>query len=418
MILSRRDRMTGLNGRSPVAMVLLLALAACANESTDFSEGRRRTEPSPQQDNAEPAVAAEEPQVDPTPDPEPVKVEGKALRFSADGGEGMAEVRTETSVERRPVSIYFVLDTTGSMSAELATVRTNVVGLAQKLTKEGLEAKMGLITFDDGVQLRVPLGSPVDDLVRSLNSINAGGGGDSAEASLAAIQEAARRLPTEDTRVDSTLVIILVTDVRGHYGDSPENNRDCSTGRLVNDINALPTKQRERLKIFYSVRESLTSNDGCRMESTPPPANARGQFDLVLRGIDSPVPVEKRGGALTFPFSETTIMTEFVSALQKVVPGELLRCLSSSAILKTKDSQEILARWQADDMKSIFESAAEGKPVVIDISAEALDGRSPDQLELELKRCCVGAEAARAGDLKCVKEDQGVGKFEIIPAGS
>lgn len=126
------------------------------------------------------------------------------------------------------LDVVFVLDTTGSMSAEIAEVQERVHQLAVSLARSraGERIRFGIVAFrdrgDDYVTLLSPLTEDVPATGAFLASLAAGGGGDGPESVVAALDAALDEMQW-DVRETTERQIFLVGDAPPHldYGDEP-----------------------------------------------------------------------------------------------------------------------------------------------------------------------------------------------------
>lgn len=130
-------------------------------------------------------------------------------------------------------NVIFVIDDTGSMSGEIASVRDGLLNVINRLASASTASTLQLITFKDDVTVR----SPTSDLsvIRSqVSGLVASGGGDVAEASVQALWEAARIIRMGG----GGGTIFLATDAPPHPGMSIPTTINAlrSAGARVNVI--------------------------------------------------------------------------------------------------------------------------------------------------------------------------------------
>lgn len=127
------------------------------------------------------------------------------------------------------VDIVFVLDVTGSMSGEIAAVRSNIIEFADSLMARGLDYRLGLVTFRDEVTETVAFTDDAqafrDDVARQ----SAIGGRDRAENSLDALAQAT----TLGYRDNARRIAIWITDA--DYYESTADGRTQQTTQQVVD---------------------------------------------------------------------------------------------------------------------------------------------------------------------------------------
>ncbi len=130
-------------------------------------------------------------------------------------------------------NVIFVIDDTGSMSGEIASVRDGLLNVINRLASSSTASTLQLITFKDDVTVR----SPTSDLsvIRSqVSGLVASGGGDVAEASVQALWEAARIIRMGG----GGGTVFLATDAPPHPGMSIPTTINAlrSAGARVNVI--------------------------------------------------------------------------------------------------------------------------------------------------------------------------------------
>jgi hypothetical protein len=126
------------------------------------------------------------------------------------------------------LDVAFVLDTTGSMSGELAEAqeRLQQLALALATARAGERVRFGVVAFrdrgDDYVTRRSPLSADLADTTSFLSLLSADGGGDGPESVLAALATALRDLDW-DRRGATERRVVLVGDAPAHldYPDEP-----------------------------------------------------------------------------------------------------------------------------------------------------------------------------------------------------
>jgi len=148
-----------------------------------------------------------------------VKIDGVPARVSS----------VEEGSEDTPVFICFIIDTTGSMSGEIATVRNNVQAFADSLS--GRDITWGGVEFGDSTPLDGA--SPGFDSARTkfdaaknltgfkdwVGTLTAKGGGDGPENPLDAMMEVYNNAYDWDIPADAVREFILITDVTAHQRD-------------------------------------------------------------------------------------------------------------------------------------------------------------------------------------------------------
>ncbi|HQE88323.1 MAG TPA: SdrD B-like domain-containing protein [Methanothrix sp.] len=115
------------------------------------------------------------------------------------------------SGERLDFAVVF--DDTGSMSEEIAALKSKVKELTGAIEDSGINASYALVSFKDSVSVKTEWTGDADLFEREVNSLQAGGGGDEPEASLDAIAYVLEM----GGRAGSRKIILAITDAHAHY---------------------------------------------------------------------------------------------------------------------------------------------------------------------------------------------------------
>ncbi|ANQ54354.1 von Willebrand factor A [Thermosipho sp. 1063] len=123
--------------------------------------------------------------------------------------------------KRTQIDIMIVLDTTGSMYNAIEGVKNSIQNLIITLEASGLDARIGIVPFDDAAPSKNITVSPawldLSDASSAKNfvsSLSAYGGGDFPENPYAGIMYA---FNNASWRTSSQKIIILITDASAHY---------------------------------------------------------------------------------------------------------------------------------------------------------------------------------------------------------
>lgn len=112
-----------------------------------------------------------------------------STRFSLAQSDGVIDLKL--AVKRvlpptRDVDLAFILDTTGSMSEEIAAVKATIQKVASALASSNVRLRVGLVEYKDRTDSFVtrvyPMTSDAAKFSRTVAGISAGGGGDTPEA--------------------------------------------------------------------------------------------------------------------------------------------------------------------------------------------------------------------------------------------
>ncbi len=157
-------------------------------------------------------------------------VEGSAQTTVAldDDGDGTAEMRL-TSARRsdaRLVDLAFVLDTTGSMSEEIASVKSTIQTVARTLQGNQLQVRIGMIEYKDRsdpfVTKAYAFTSDLASFSKKIASIEAGGGGDMPEDMNEGVHAAITQLEWDSQAVAKMAFIIADAPPHLDYPNDPD----------------------------------------------------------------------------------------------------------------------------------------------------------------------------------------------------
>ena len=123
-------------------------------------------------------------------------------------------------IRRDGLEVVVCLDSTGSMGDVIAAAKARVTDLVRRLRTLAPRVRVGLVTYDDGAEVRVPLTSDEAVLERELKKVVAEGGGDEEEG-----VDKAVLLAMKADRVawsqKALRVIVVVGDAPPHEDDVP-----------------------------------------------------------------------------------------------------------------------------------------------------------------------------------------------------
>lgn len=242
---------------------------------------------------------------------------------------------------KKPVSILFLLDITKSMSPYIATVKSNLTTLVNKLEKNNYHVKIGYISFKDDIKKVSSLSNDTQVFKQSISSLEVNGGYDYPEAGLLAIQKASSIF--QDSSLKSYLkTMVLISDDLSH--SNPDNvldsqsidcnpKRNCSIKDTYTLLNKLPAEQQTSMKLFYSVpSQSICS---CSGYSSP----QKQIEELLSRSFTALSSDENKGAYLGWPFSDNSILSTLPKMIEKLADPKIL-CLSEQITVKV-DGQTI-----------------------------------------------------------------------------
>jgi Mg-chelatase subunit ChlD len=132
--------------------------------------------------------------------------------------------------------IVIVLDVTGSMSNEIADVRDNVIEFADSLVQNGIDVRLGMVTFRDVVEDIFPLTNNIIGFQQDVSIQQAQDGDDEPENSLEALHSACQMI----FRPEANRIFIWITDATYHIAPSPWTN--FTVNDVVNELVANAVK--------------------------------------------------------------------------------------------------------------------------------------------------------------------------------
>jgi Mg-chelatase subunit ChlD len=136
--------------------------------------------------------------------------------------DGITELVLQSARElpqRRAVDLAFVLDTTGSMSEEIDAVKQTIRAVADKLSGDQTDVRIGLVDYKDRGDAHVtkvyPFSSDLAQFSRRVAGIAASGGGDTPEDMQAGLAQAIDSLQWRTHAV--TRMIVVIADAPPHF---------------------------------------------------------------------------------------------------------------------------------------------------------------------------------------------------------
>jgi Mg-chelatase subunit ChlD len=156
--------------------------------------------------------------------------------FSAiDQQDGLVDLKLQNArkdIGARVVDVAFVLDTTGSMSEEIAAVKQTIQKVASSLSTEQVTVRIALVEYKDRTDqftTRVfPFSSDLPSFSRKVAGISAGGGGDTPEDMNAGLHTALTQLEWSQNSV--ARLAFVIADAPPHLDyDGPDYAKDMKT---------------------------------------------------------------------------------------------------------------------------------------------------------------------------------------------
>ena len=127
---------------------------------------------------------------------------------------------------RRTIDLAFVLDTTGSMGEEIDAVKSTIRAVAERLSTDQTDVRIGLVEYkdrgDDNVTRTFAFSSNLAAFGKSVDGLSAGGGGDYPEDMQAGLAAALDKL---DWRTDAVArLVVVIADAPPHLDYQDEQD--------------------------------------------------------------------------------------------------------------------------------------------------------------------------------------------------
>ena len=132
--------------------------------------------------------------------------------------------------------IAIILDVTGSMDGEIADVRDNIIEFADSLVQNGIDVRLGAVTFRDEIADIYPFTNNVINFQQFIAQQSATGGADESENSLEALYSGCQLA----FRPDANRIFIWITDAPYHI--APNVNTNLSVNDVVSELIANSVK--------------------------------------------------------------------------------------------------------------------------------------------------------------------------------
>ena len=156
-----------------------------------------------------------------------------ALADDTDGVVDLHLQKERAANQTRTVDLAFVLDTTGSMSEEIAAVRATIQKVAQNLQTSETRVRIGLVEYKDRsdpfVTKVYPFSTDLQGFAAKVSKIDASGGGDTPEDMNAGIHTAVSQLQWSDESVARMAFVIADAPPHLDYQDGADYAKDMKT---------------------------------------------------------------------------------------------------------------------------------------------------------------------------------------------
>lgn len=177
------------------------------------------------------------------------------------------ETREKVEREVKKLDVVFVMDTTGSMSSSIRKAKAWVAKTAENFSNMSFkpDLALGFVEYrdwDSGFGPDKKKATKIHQLtnltrfIKSINSVQAGGGGDTPEAVFDGLMDAIHKIKWRGGGL-SERIIILVGDFPSHVVGDKRNPRKLTADKVANDAN-----QNDKHITIFSVKVNAASDDG------------------------------------------------------------------------------------------------------------------------------------------------------------
>jgi len=316
-----------------------------------------------------------------------------------------------------PIDLYFLVDTTNSMTPSINAVRDSIVALAGDLKDRGMDLNAGFIGFIDTEQqakdldLIRPLSADIHGLQDYVSGVevanpNTAVNSDYPEASLWAVNYAISRLNQGEGRANAAKVLLLITDVVGHDGltgiaHSSNHTRNCDVAPIRTLMNnyASNLPSPDLFRFYYVVPDVANPNltqrerQNAEFECNVPgfgPANAKQQMEHLMQGLQPNVDPANRGGPLlnsagqlAWPLQDHNLAETLANALQTTRPVSQ-RLLCEARGIQVLADGETIYTWQPSEQELLNSNS-----IRLDQVIEGTRNAGEQTLEFKVDRCCM-----------------------------
>lgn len=165
------------------------------------------------------------------------KEDGASTTFSlADDNDGTVDLKLGKARDlgaTKTVDIVFVLDTTGSMSEEIASVKGTIQKVAESLSSSQIRVRIGLVEYKDRTDTYdtkvYPMSTDLNAFGQRVAGLTAGGGGDTPEDMNAGLHAALTQLEWSADSVARLAFVIGDAPPHLDYQDGPDYAQDIRT---------------------------------------------------------------------------------------------------------------------------------------------------------------------------------------------
>ncbi|WP_147535413.1 flagellin [Bacillus marasmi] len=162
--------------------------------------------------------------------------------------------------------IIFIIDNTGSMGSPIANVKNNIESFVNKMKDEGVDVRLGLVTYGDispsenGEWVeKKDFVTDVEVFKTYIGSVPAIGGGDTEESGLEGIADPTNGALSFSFREDATKQFILVTDAPVHDNATDGDGGDGQSSYDIDDVANLLKTNNIKLHVVSSTASGIAT---------------------------------------------------------------------------------------------------------------------------------------------------------------
>jgi len=281
---------------------------------------------------------------------------------NADPGTSITITKTVHTPEIPPKpDVVLLVDTTGSMGGAIANVQANMNTIISTVSAAQPTAQFAVASYkdvSDGAGLfnvNQQLTDNTTDLQNAVNSLSAGGGGDTPEAWINALYQVSTGAIT--FRADSSRIVVLIGDASSH---------DPSNGHTLTDaINALQAISAKVLGVNVASggadgldaagqATAVTSATGGSLTGADPAdvstailaglANLDVTVEPHLISCDTGLSVTFDHGAVTVPSGSDVVYQETINIAADAPQGSTLHCVTEFLINGTSPTGDLFVQ--------------------------------------------------------------------------
>lgn len=222
----------------------------------------------------------------------------------------------EDGIERKPVTVAplstttskadvaFIIDTTGSMSEEIAGVRDSVIAFADTLKASKVDVRFSGVAFGDEVRPGTPFTADVTAFNSWVAGLTADGGGDTPENPL----DATLASLNYDWRPDAQHIIVVLTDAPAHQADSVTSQTINAVGATLLGNYVVHTISPEGTRAAHSTSNYPSGNAPASLPGvTRDPSEDVKRLAEITGGVAAILPVDGNVDLTKLPIGDAIL---------------------------------------------------------------------------------------------------------------